>query len=108
MVARDSDSARGSSSSYSSGESYTTSVPDNGEQRPTVSRHGMGGMAGGRSGSSTCCTNHVACYHGEYYTHLHSEKLNVLKLMNSVHAFLMRRQNASALGSVTSAHIALK
>ncbi len=76
MVTGDSDGARGSSSSYSSGESYTTSVPEDGVHRPTVSRHETGGMAGAISGSSPCRINHVACYH-ESITHIYTVRIKM-------------------------------
>ncbi len=65
LVAGDGDSAGGSSSSLSSGELYTTSVPDEGELRPIAVLQFEGAAIATcstlSSGGDACRINHVAC-----------------------------------------------
>ena len=65
LVAGDGDWAGGSSSSYSSGEPYTTSVPDEGELGPIAALQFEGAAIATRStrssGGDACRINHVAC-----------------------------------------------
>ena len=68
LVSEDGDGAGGT---YFSGESYTTSVPDDGEQIPTAEiqlgggRSGEGGFTKRSSGGDGCRINQVACNQGE-------------------------------------------